>query len=42
VQGTADDPNSKFHAVLCATCKSHVAAIDGEEVYHFFNVLDSQ
>jgi hypothetical protein len=42
--GTEDehDRARKFYAVLCKTCKTHVAVMDDEEVFHFFNVLESQ
>jgi hypothetical protein len=42
--GTEDehDRTRKFYAVLCKTCKTHVAVMDDEEVFHFFNVLESQ
>lgn len=38
----SDDPNERFFAVLCRVCKSHVGVIDQDEVYHFFNVIESQ
>ena len=36
-----DRPQMKFYAVLCKTCKTHLAAMDEDEVFHFFNVLES-
>jgi len=42
--GTEEDGDKqrKFFAALCKTCKTHVAVMDDEEVFHFFNVLESQ
>jgi len=33
--------NSVFHPVACSECNTVVAALDSDEVYHFFNVLAS-
>lgn len=30
-----------FHPVQCSICKTEVAVVDLDEVYHFFNVLAS-
>ena len=38
--GTDDDPDVKYYAVLCRTCKSHVAVMDSDEVYHFFKLVN--
>lgn len=29
----------KYYPVKCETCETHVAMLDEEEVYHFFNVI---
>ena len=35
------DPDMKYLVVVCAECKTHVAVLDSDEVYHFFNVVPS-
>lgn len=37
----ADRPDLKYFVVLCRNCKTHVGVMDEEEVFHFFNVIDS-
>lgn len=34
--------NMKYYIVLCRQCKTHVGVMDEEEVYHFYNTLESQ
>jgi hypothetical protein len=31
-----------LHKVSCSVCSTEVGIIDGDEVYHFFNVLPSE
>lgn len=33
--------NDTYHPVRCAECNTHVAMLDSDEVYHFFNVITS-
>lgn len=32
----------RFRQVSCAVCSTEVGVMDGEEVYHFFNVVPSE
>lgn len=34
-----DDPTMKYYIAVCETCETHVATMDGDEVFHFFNVI---
>ncbi|SAL97995.1 hypothetical protein [Absidia glauca] len=34
-----DAPAEGYYVVKCETCDTHVAMMDEEEVYHFFNVI---
>ncbi|KAI8344755.1 E2F-associated phosphoprotein-domain-containing protein [Chlamydoabsidia padenii] len=34
-----DTPNEGYYIVNCETCDTHVAMMDEDEVYHFFNVI---
>ncbi|KAG0029412.1 hypothetical protein BGZ82_007965 [Podila clonocystis] len=36
-----DEPDALYHPVVCEICNTKVALIDGDEVYHFFNVIPS-
>ncbi|KAG0348095.1 hypothetical protein BG004_006070 [Podila humilis] len=36
-----DEPEAVYHPVVCEVCNTKVALIDGDEVYHFFNVIPS-
>ncbi|OZJ05486.1 hypothetical protein BZG36_01625 [Bifiguratus adelaidae] len=37
--GTNGSSDEYYHAVRCEQCGTHVAMMDCDEVYHFFNVL---
>ncbi|KAF9414581.1 hypothetical protein BGZ94_000354 [Podila epigama] len=37
-----EDAEAIYHPVVCELCNTKVAVIDGDEVYHFFNVIPSQ
>ncbi|KAI8073129.1 E2F-associated phosphoprotein-domain-containing protein [Gongronella butleri] len=37
----AKDDDDAYYKVLCDTCDTHVAMMDLDEVYHFFNVIAS-
>ncbi|EEC00467.1 conserved hypothetical protein [Ixodes scapularis] len=39
--GGADDPRDLFRPVRCRVCKTEVAVVDQDEVFHFFNVIAS-
>ncbi|KAM7299522.1 E2F-associated phosphoprotein [Ixodes scapularis] len=39
--GGADDPRDLFRPVRCRVCKTEVAVMDQDEVFHFFNVIAS-
>ncbi|CAN8022798.1 unnamed protein product [Ixodes persulcatus] len=39
--GGADDPRDLFRPVRCRVCKTEVAVVDRDEVFHFFNVIAS-
>ncbi|KAG0343183.1 hypothetical protein BG000_006299 [Podila horticola] len=36
-----DEPDALYHPVVCEICNTKVALIDGDEVYHFFNIIPS-
>ncbi len=36
-----EDAEETYHPVRCATCNTHVAMLDRDDVYHFFNVVTS-
>ncbi|KAI8368211.1 E2F-associated phosphoprotein-domain-containing protein [Radiomyces spectabilis] len=36
---TADDDTEFYYSVHCDTCDTHVAMMDQDEVFHFFNVI---
>ncbi|CAN7995427.1 unnamed protein product [Ixodes hexagonus] len=39
--GEVDDPRDLFRPVRCRVCKTEVAVMDQDEVFHFFNVIAS-
>ena len=40
MNGSNDQENSEgYYVVKCATCDTHVAMMDEDEVYHFFNTI---
>ena len=36
-----DNQEENYHPVKCEQCSTEVAVFDKDEVYHFFNVIDS-
>ncbi|CAO3609440.1 unnamed protein product [Cunninghamella echinulata] len=34
-----DDQDEYYYIVKCDTCDTHIAMMDEDEVYHFFNVI---
>ncbi|ORZ15969.1 E2F-associated phospho protein-domain-containing protein [Absidia repens] len=36
---TTPDQDEAYYVVKCETCDTHVAMMDEDEVYHFFNVI---
>lgn len=34
-----DDPSARYWNARCTECNCHVAVLDSDQVYHFFNVL---
>ena len=40
MDGSNDQENNEgYYPVKCMTCDTHVAMMDEEEVYHFFNTI---
>ncbi|KAI8147370.1 E2F-associated phosphoprotein-domain-containing protein [Fennellomyces sp. T-0311] len=35
----AQEPEEPYYVVKCSTCDTHVAMMDEDEVYHFFNTI---
>ncbi|KAI8084640.1 E2F-associated phosphoprotein-domain-containing protein [Halteromyces radiatus] len=38
-ESTSSATNEAYYVVKCDTCDTHVAMMDEDEVYHFFNVI---
>lgn len=34
-----EESDESYYVVKCSTCDTHVAMMDEDEVYHFFNVI---
>ncbi|VDO96923.1 unnamed protein product [Soboliphyme baturini] len=41
LSGVTTSDSDVFHPVECSVCKTEVAVVDEDEVFHFFNVLVS-
>ncbi|ORZ03043.1 E2F-associated phospho protein-domain-containing protein [Syncephalastrum racemosum] len=35
----AEDDQEAYYIVTCKTCETHVAMMDEDEIFHFFNVI---
>ena len=40
-ESSKSDEADRYHPVHCSECNTEVAVVDGDEVFHFFNVLAS-
>ncbi|ESQ40775.1 hypothetical protein EUTSA_v10014924mg [Eutrema salsugineum] len=41
-QETGSADNERLNPVICSTCSTEIGVVDGEEIYHFFNVIPSE